>query len=585
MKNASGKIIYVGKAVNLRNRVQSYFMKGLRDHKTNQLVANVVDYEFYLVSTEEEALVLELNLIKKFRPYFNIRLKDDKGFPYLKIDMQEKWPRVQIVRSVSSDGAQYFGPFANQHSIKRALEVVKSLFPFRSCEGKLQSPLRRPCLEHDLKHCIAPCSGKINREEYLEIINGLILFLEGRQKQLEKHLLRQMLQASALQQYERAAWLREQIKTLQQAISWQKMAIKVNGNKDVVAFITDHDQAIAQVFFIREGKLSGRESFSLTGVEQESPSQIMTSFLQQYYSASTSIPPLILLQHPVSEKSILQRWLTSRRGSAVKLRVPKQGPAAELLRIAVENVAKSHEQSRIKHLSQPQTLEAALEELVTILHLPSPPERIEGYDISNTQGTQAVGSMVVFENGNPSPRHYRRFRIKTIEGTNDYAMLSEVLYRRFAHINATSGAKDWAHPDLVLIDGGKGQLSAAHKTMQECGVGGIPHLSLAKKNEEVFLVGSSKSIILPKSSPGLKLLQRIRDEAHRFAIGYHKAIRKRESINSVLCDVHGIGPKRRQALLKRFGAISGVRQASIEELSQVNGITPHIAQSIKQIVG
>jgi excinuclease ABC subunit C len=350
MKNAAGKVIYVGKAVNLRNRVKSYFMKTDHDPKTTQMVSNVADFEFFIVSSEEEALVLELNLVKKFRPHFNIRLKDDKGFPYLKIDLTEDWPRVQVVRYVASDGARYFGPFSNARSIRHALDAVKGIFPFRSCEKKLDGNVRRPCLEYDMRHCLAPCAGKVSREEYMEIIRELILFLEGRQKSLEKRLKDQMLQASALQQYERAAWIRDQIQAVQQVIAWQKMATKVKGDQDVIAFAIDKDQAAVQVFFVRGGKLIGRESFTLQGVEAEQPSQIMTDFVQQYYSVTMSIPPLVLLQHPVNNREVIQKWLASRRGGAVTLRVPERGPARELLHTVEENAVKGVEQIGRAHV-------------------------------------------------------------------------------------------------------------------------------------------------------------------------------------------------------------------------------------------
>jgi excinuclease ABC subunit C len=587
MKNASGKVIYVGKAVNLRNRVKSYFMKTYHDPKTEQMVANVHDFEFYIVASEEEALVLELNLVKKFRPHFNIRLKDDKGFPYLKIDLAEEWPRVLVVRHVASDGARYFGPFANLRSIRHALDVVKSIFPFRSCEIKLDGHVRRPCLEYDMHHCVAPCNGKITRADYMEIMHELILFLEGRQKPLELHLNGQMKLAAELQQYEKAAWIRDQIKAVQQVIAWQKMAIKVRGDQDVVAFATDKDQALVQVFFVRGGKLIGREAFTLQGIGEEKPEQIMTDFVQQYYSATMSIPPLILLQHPVLEKEVIQKWLSYRRGGAVSLRVPERGPARELLHTVEENAVKGVEQLRIKNLAQPSALETALSELKDKLGLSALPARIEGYDISNIQGRMAVGSMVVFEEGKPANARYRRFRIQSVSGANDYAMLGEVLRRRFSHgrKDVAKEGDNWALPDLVLIDGGKGQLSSAREVMQEVGAEAIATIGLAKENEEIFLPGRSKPISLPVSSPGLQLLQRVRDEAHRFALGYHQNIRKREALTSVLDDVPGIGPHRKRALLKRFGTFAGVRQATVEELTQVSGITPLIAQKIKEFVG
>jgi excinuclease ABC subunit C len=587
MKNAAGKVIYVGKAVNLRNRVKSYFMKTYHDPKTEQMVANVHDFEFYIVASEEEALVLELNLVKKFRPHFNIRLKDDKGFPYLKIDLDEEWPRVQVVRHVASDGARYFGPFANLRSIRHALDVVKSIFPFRSCEIRLDGHVRRPCLEYDMHHCVAPCNGKITRAEYMEIIHELILFLEGRQRPLEQHLREQMQLAAELQQYEKAAWIRDQVKAVQEVIAWQKMATKVSGDQDVIAFALDKDQALVQVFFVRGGKLIGREAFTLQGVGEEKTGQIMTDFVQQYYSATMSIPPLVLLQHPVKDKEVIQKWLSARRGGAVSLRVPERGPARELLNTVEENAVKGVEQLRIKNLAQPSALESALAELKDKLGLSATPLRIEGYDISNIQGRMAVGSMVVFEDGKAAPARYRRFRIQTVTQANDYAMLQEVLRRRFSHgrKDVVKEGEGWSLPDLVLIDGGKGQLSAAREAIQGTGAQNIATLGLAKENEEIFLPGRLRPISLPVTSPGLQLLQRVRDEAHRFALGYHHNIRKREALTSMLDDVPGVGPHRKRALLKRFGTFQGVRTASVEELTQVSGITPLIAQKIKEFVG
>jgi len=583
MKSAAGKIIYVGKAVNLRNRVSSYFMKTEHDPKTARMVANVSDFEFYIVSSEEEALVLELNLVKKFRPHFNVRLRDDKGFPYLRIDLKEEWPRVQIVRHAASDGARYFGPFANSRSIRHSLDAVKSIFPFRSCDIQLGSRVRRPCLEYDMRRCMAPCAGKISREEYMQTIREVILFLDGRQKLLEKNLVARMRQAAELQQYERAAWLRDQLNGIRQVTAWQKLAARVRGDQDAIAFAIDADQALAQVFFVRGGKLVGREGFTLSGVEAENPDQIMTDFVQQYYAATMNIPPLILLQHPVKEAAIIGKWLSDRRGGAVSLRVPERGPSRELMNIVEQNAVRGLEQLRVKNLAQASTLNAALTELKDVLKLSNIPSRIEGYDISNIQGRMAVGSMVVFEEGRPAPVKYRRFRIVGVEGANDFAMLGEMLRRRFSH--AGGNDKSWTLPALVLIDGGKGQLSAAREAMEQSGVGDIPAVGLAKEKEEIFLPRRSEPINLPAVSPGLQLLQRVRDEAHRFALGYHQKLRKREALASALDDVPGIGPRRRSALLKKFGTFAGVKQATLEELIQIRGITPLIARKIKEFLG
>jgi len=581
MRDSSSNVIYIGKANNLRNRVVSYFSSIKHDPKTQQLVTAIVDFDFYVVPSEEEALVLENNLIKRFKPHYNIRLKDDKGFPYIKIDLSETWPRVQIVRSISSDGARYFGPFANQQSIRRTLDVVKSLFPFRSCNAKLVTPLPRPCLEFHMHRCLAPCVGKATSAEYSGIIQNLILFLEGKQVKLMKSMRQQMNTAAAALQFERAAWIRNQLKSVEQALSWQKLATKAKGNKDVIAFAVDRNHAAVQVFFVRDNKLIGRDIFTLTNTEAETQQQIMSDFIQQYYAATTSIPPQIHLQHAVKNKKVLQNWLSSRRGSTVTLKKPLRGPSADLMRTVEQNATKGLEQLRIKNLAQPKTLVQALEEVKDRLKLAELPHRIEGYDVSNTQGKQAVASMVVFKDGIPQPALYRRFRIKTVEGPNDFAMLAETITRRFSHTHRTPSDTLRKHPNLVLVDGGKGQLSAARKAMIMCGVEGIPTIGLAKANEEVFSPSSPNPIVLPLNSPGLQLLQRVRDEAHRYALGYHTQIRKKEAITSELDSVPGIGPKRRKELLSCFGTVGRIKQATIEELTRVTGISDSIARSLK----
>ena len=580
-KDAEGTILYVGKAANLRHRVSSYFGAGPLTPKLKRMVSKIADLEYFVTSSEQEALILELNLIKRHHPHFNVSLKDDKTFPYLKIDLGEDWPRVHITRRLEENGGRYFGPFASAKSIRQTLKLLKGIFPFRSCTRDITGTDSRACLEYDIGHCLAPCIGAASRQEYAEVIKQVILFLEGKQERVVKQLESQMEQAAEALDFEKAARIRDQIQAVEQVVEGQRIAATVKGEQDVIAFAGDKNQAYVQVFFIRNGKLIGRESFLLRGTRYEEPSQIMTSFIQQFYASTPQIPPLLLLQHPVEDTAMLQDWLQSRRGGRVIIQVPRRGSKKQLVNIVAENAQQGLEQLRIKQLASPKTLSAALEEIKRELNLPRLPSRIEGYDISDIQGMAAVGSMVVFEGGKPKPAHYRRFKIKTVAGADDYAMLDEVLKRRFKRAGAASDT--WAIlPDLVLIDGGKGQLKAARTAMEAMGAGSVPTASLAKENEELFIPQKPKPIILPRSSPGLQLLQRLRDEAHRFALGYHQRVRKREAFVSVLDTVPGIGPKRKRALLRQFGSVRAIRDASIEELAAAKGMTPNLAKKIEQ---
>jgi len=404
-----------------------------------------------------------------------------------------------------------------------------------------------------------------------------------KQELVVKELEGKMNRAAEVLNFEQAALLRDQIQAINRVIEGQKIATKVRGEQDVIALASDKDQAYVQVFFIRGGKLIGRESFVLQGTRSEEPPQIMTSFIKQFYSSSPHIPPLLLLQHPVEDKAIIEDWLQSKKGAKVHIQVPRRGSKRELVNIVAENAQQGLEQLKIKQLAAPAALAEALAEIKRELHLPRLPSRMEAYDISNIRGTAAVGSMVVFENGKPKPAHYRRFRIKTVSGADDYAMLHEVLKRRFRRSSDASAADSWAIlPDLVLIDGGKGQLNAALAAISESGVSSVPTASLAKENEEIFIPQRTEPIILPRSSPGLQLLQRLRDEAHRFAIGYYHRIRKRETFTSALDAIPGIGPRRKRALLKRFGSVQGIRQASEEELAATKGMTQSLAKRVKE---
>jgi excinuclease ABC subunit C len=587
LKDAAGNILYVGKAANLHHRVRSYFGAGQKlSSKLQRMVARVSELDFFVTSSEQEALILELNLIKRHHPRYNVRLKDDKTFPYLKIDLNDEWPRVHITRRLEENGGRYFGPFASAKSVRQTLKVIKGIFPFRSCSRTITGTDSRACLDYHIHHCLAPCIGVASKEEYDEVIKQAILFLEGKQGLVVKELESKMNRAAEALNFEQATLLRDQIQAINRVIEGQRIATKVRGEQDVIALASDKDQAYVQVFFIRGGKLIGRESFVLQGTRSEEPPQIMTSFIKQFYGSSPHIPPLLLLQYPVEDMTIIENWLQSKKGAKVHIQVPRRGSKRQLVNIVAENAQQGLEQLKIKRLATPAALAGALAEIKRELCLPRLPSRMEAYDISNIRGTAAVGSMVVFENGRPKPAHYRRFRIKTVSGADDYAMLHEVLKRRFKRSSEASAADSWAIlPDLILIDGGKGQLNAALSAISESEVSSVPTISLAKENEEIFIPRRSEPIILPRSSPGLQLLQRLRDEAHRFAIGYYQRIRKRETFASALDTIPGIGPKRKRALLKQFGSVQGIRQASEEELAATKGMTQSLAKRVKEYLG
>ena len=604
MRDTGGTILYVGKAASLRNRVRSYFGSPEKlTPKIQRLVDHVHDLEFFLTGSEEEALILENNLIKRHHPHYNVRLKDDKTYPFLKISLNEDWPRVYFTRRVEDDGGRYFGPFTSARSVRQTLRVLKGIIPFRSCTRPIQQvqgsargftprgkPITgtdlRPCLDYYIHLCPAPCIGAISKKEYKEVIHQVVLFLEGKQERVVRGLESKMGKAAEALDFEKAALLRDQLQAIEKVIEGQKVAARVRGEQDVIAFAVERDRAYVQVFFIRGGKLIGRESFILQGTASEEPEQIMTGFIKQFYSSATHIPPLLLLQYPVEDKTVIESWLQSKRGGKVSIEVPSRGNKKQLVEIVAENARQGLQQLKIKQQATTSALEEALAEIQRELHLPRLPERMECYDISNIQGRAAVGSMVVFENGKPKPAHYRRFRIKTVAGPDDYASLQEVLRRRFKRFKESREAAtqdSWAvTPDLVLIDGGKGQLSSAVEVMKEAGAEAIPVAGLAKENEEIFIPGQSESIRLPGSSPGLQMLQRLRDEAHRFAIGYHRKVRGRDAFTSLLDSVPGIGPRRKRELLRKFGSVKAIREASPEELANVKGMTKSSAKKIKE---
>jgi len=590
MKDADGTILYVGKAADLHQRVRSYFT-GIQNltPKIQRLVEHVSDFDFYLTGSEAEALILECTLIKRHHPQYNARLKDDKAYPYIKIDLNEDWPRVAFTRQLKQDGAHYFGPFSNARSVRQTLKVISAIFPYRNCSKTITGTDARPCLQYHINRCLAPCTGAVSKEEYKDVLNQVILFLEGKQETIINDLEEKMRESADNLNFEKAALIRDQIQSIHHVIEGQKIAATTYGEQDVIAYAPDKDQAFVQVFFIRNNKLIGRESFMMTGTGSEEPEIIMASFIKQFYDSVSYIPPLLLLQYPTEDRDTIEEWLKTKRGGRVKIEVPVRGRKKQLVKIAGENAEQGLRHLRIKQMASATTVAEALDEIGKALQLPDTPSRLEGYDISNIQGKEAVGSMVVFDKGKPKPPHYRRFRIKTVTGANDYAMLQEVLRRRFKKTSSSPGdtatPDTWAIlPDLILIDGGRGQLNAALATMNEMGAHSISIASIAKENEEIFMPGRKEPIILPGSSPGLQLLQRVRDEAHRFALGYHLKIRKKQSLRSSLDNVPGIGPKRKRALLKQFGTVQSIKDASVEELTKTAGITHRIAGRIKEFV-
>jgi excinuclease ABC subunit C len=580
-KDKEGKVIYVGKAGNLKSRVRSYFGSPANlPSKIQRLVSNIQDLEFVITNLEQEALILECDTIKRYAPRFNASLKDNKTFPYLKIDMKEDWPGAYVTRRVQKDGARYFGPFASAGSVRKTLRLIKKIFPYRSCSKRIDGKDKRPCLDYYIHQCLGPCIGAVERDEYHEVIHQVILFLQGKQELILRELESKMKAAAERLQFERAALVRDQIDAIEDVIEGQRIATTLQGEKDVIGLAQNETLAYVEIFFIRNNKLIGREHFIMEGTQGDSARQIMTSFVKQYYASASYIPSLILLHHPVDEMAVLSQWLSQQRGHKVELQVPQRGAKKKLVETVAENAARGLELAQIKEM-RAEVISSGLQELKDRLHLPKMPRRIECYDVSDIQGTLAVASMVVLEKGWPKPAHYRRFRIKTVAGSDDYAMIQETLRRRFKRVVTREGT--WGIiPDLVLIDGGKGQLRAALEVRQELGLASVPIASLAKENEEAFIPGNPQPVRIPKDSPALHILQRARDEAHRFAISYHRKLRRKASVASALDNISGIGPKRRRALLKRFGSVEAIKKASPEEISQTEGITLALARKVKE---
>ncbi len=579
MKDETGMIIYVGKAKSLRSRVRSYFRKNDQTYKTRMLVKYIDDFDYIMTDTEVEAYILEANLIKKHQPKFNIRLKDDKTYPYIKVTKNVDFPRVFKTRIVKNDGAQYFGPFADVDAIYKTLDVIKDIFKLRSCkkELKVDEPEERPCLNYYIDKCLGPCIGAVSKEDYHELIDQVCLFLSGRQIELKQQVETKMKEAAAERNFEKAARFRDALKAFEKLSESQKVMTDKNIDQDVVALVqSENDTACAQLLLVRNGRLIGQEYFIMQGTEEESKEETMASFLQQYYEQAAGIPDELLLNTKINYQKLLAERLAGIKGKKVSIQYPQKGDKKKMIQMAERNAEQNLKKEEIRSKYEEKRTSGAVEKLGKILKMENDPYHIEGFDISNIQGTDSVASMVVFKNGRPSKQDYRRFKIKTVEGPDDFSSMKEVVERRYARLLR----EDKKLPDLILIDGGKGQLNAAYEILELLGIEDLPIIGLAKKEEEIFKPGESEPITLPHHTPTLQLLQRVRDEAHRFAVSYHRKLRSRRLTHSMLDEIPGVGETRRNALLQHFGSLAKIREAKIWQLKEVDGISGKTARKI-----
>ena len=595
-------VLYVGKANSLRSRVRNHFGAGGQEEPRHaKLIADTTDIEYIVTDTIGEAYLLEGNLIKEHRPRWNIRLRDDKSYPFVRITMAEDFPRIVRTRKLVRDGSRYFGPYASASSVDETLRLLSKIFPFRNCDLDIPAGkrvLERPCLLYHIKRCQGPCIGAVEPGPYRETIDQVVDFLEGRQEGIADDLRTEMTGHSDALRYEAAAIARDKLKAVEWTIEQQKVAAFSRAEHDVIGLARDGNEACLQVFVIRTGKMIGREHFIVEGAGDSTSGEVLASFLEQYYATTERPPRSVLLPELPDDPETLAVFLGERRGSGVQIRVPERGPKRQLVALASENAAEALAKDRAEWLADRGARTEALAGLTEALGLSAPPRRIECYDMSNIQGTSAVGSMVVFTDGAPDPRQYRRFRIRSGETPDDFRMMAEVLRRRFgraARLRRETGALEpsavgadddtadpvWALPDLVIVDGGKGQLSAATRVLRELGLTDVPIAGLAKRFEELFVPRRSDPIILPPRAPALYLVQRIRDEAHRFAITYHRNVRGRRALSSVFDDVPGIGPARRAALLRRFGSVRALRDASVDEIAAAPLMSQALAEKLK----
>jgi excinuclease ABC subunit C len=595
-RDGKGRVLYVGKADVLRDRVRSYFGPSLEVRHV-RMVERAERIEYAVTGSIAEAYLLENNLIKQHRPRYNIRLKDDKSYPYVKVTLGEDFPRILRTRILGDRSARYFGPFANAKSVDESLDLLQKLFPYRTCKLRIDAgedgrgmtvppsalPGGRPCLLFHLKRCTAPCVGNTTRDEYRATVDKSVLFLEGRYETLARDAKKEMQVASDALQFERAALMRDRVTAIERTLERQEVHAYKGDDFDVLAAAISEGDAVVQVFRVRDGTVVGRDHFALEGSEGASPAEVVASFLRQHYSAAGALPPEIVSPVPLPEPEPLAAFLAERRGGPVTVHVPQRGRKRHLAELAARNAVDALEQERVRWLADRGKTDTALKELQDALALEGPPKRIECYDVSHVQGTSVVASMVVFEDGRPAKSQYRRFRARIGDRNDDFANMRETLKRRFARSSQADETRGsaWALPDLVILDGGKGQLSAGLDALADAGRLQIPIAALAKEREELFLPGRNDPIVLPRTSQGLYLVQRIRDEAHRFAVTYHQNVRSKRAVRSALDDVAGVGPAKKRALLRKFGSVRGMRDAQVEDLAAVAGVGQALAKRIK----
>lgn len=581
MKRAGGTVLYVGKAKSLPDRVRSYFQPGARlPPKTAAMVAQIEDIEYFVTGSELEALILENNLIKKHRPKYNVVLRDDKNYPFIRLALDDEYPRPEIVRRVIRDGALYFGPYVPTNALRDTLRILRDLFPLPNCSITIDGTAERACIEFEIKRCLAPCTGNQGQDEYREMIGQVRWFLEGRDQDLVRVLQIRMTAAAEALRFEEAARIRNQIDRIRKVLERQRITSTQMEDQDVVGLVREGDAADVQILFIRGGMVIGRKDCYFEKAEPDD-AVLITAVLQQLYDRDTLVPREIVLPLDLPDEEVLSAWLSGRRGSRVRLTSPSRGPDAKLIAFAAENA----EASLADHRRKRQTADGEARELQAVLGLPRAPRRIEAVDISNLQGDQAVGSLVVWEEGRMKKADYRRFAIRTIRGADDFGMIYEVVSRHYARV----AAKDGPWPDLIVIDGGRGQVAAASDALGALDVAltdrGIVLIGLAKergeKSERVFRQGAATSAALDPAAQSTRLLQRIRDEAHRFAVTFHRARRSKATFQSSLDTIQGVGPSRKRALMRKFGSVKAIREASIAELATVEGISTKLAEQIK----
>ena len=597
MKNSLGEVIYVGKAKVLKNRVRQYFQNS-KNHseKVRAMVKNIAEFEYIVTDSEMEALILECNLIKKYSPRYNIALKDDKFYPFIKITTNEDFPRVYVTRNFAKDGNRYFGPYTNGTAVYEVMGLIKKLFPLRTCKKAIVEggEPTRACLNYHINLCKAPCAGYISKAEYWEMIDEIINILNGTDTSIIKKLKLEMEKAAEELEFEKAAKIRDRILAIELISEKQKMFTVKEGDEDFIDLYTDEKDGCAQVFFVREGKVTGREHFMIENISDDPVKEVISSFIASFYGGTAQIPKTIYVPEEIEDQELIEKFLTEKRGSKVWIKVPKKGDKKNLLDMVRNNAKIMLDQFKEKMVEEKELNKSALTELADVLGLDSLPARIEAYDISNIQGVDSVGTMVVFENGKAKNSDYRRFKIKSVKGPNDYESMREILSRRFSHgleeVNKIkernleySKGKFCIFPDLIMMDGGKGQVNIALEVLKDFGIE-IPVCGLVKDHEHRTrgIIFNNEEILIRRGSGLMNLITRVQDEVHRYAITYHRSLRDKRTLHSILEDIPRIGEKRRRNLLMKFGSIDNIKKASMEELLDTPGIDKRAAESIKQ---